>query len=86
MTRVNITLPEHLLAIVDKMTKQEKINRSEFFRRAAKLYEQVRQEEEAKKRKKEAIKKAIIIQNELRESTPAWDGVVKLRQQRGANR
>ena len=86
MARVNIVLPETLLITIDRLTKQEKINRSEFFRRAARIYEQVREEEEAKRRKKEAIKNAILIQNELRESTLPWDGVAELRRQREADK
>lgn len=86
MTRVNIVLPETLLITIDGLIKQEKINRSEFFRRAARLYEQTREEEEVKRRKREAIEKAILIQNELRESTPCWDGVAELRRQREANK
>ncbi|MFH1612261.1 MAG: ribbon-helix-helix protein, CopG family [bacterium] len=86
MMRVNIVLPETLLITIDELIKQEKINRSEFFRKAARLYEQVRKEKEAKRRKKEAIKKAILIQNELRESTSNWDGVAELQRQREVNK
>lgn len=86
MTRVNIVLPETMLTMIDVIIKQEKINRSEFFRKAVRLYEQTREEEARQRRKKESIKKAILIQNELRESTSVWDGVTELRRQREANK
>lgn len=86
MKRINITLQESLLTRVDSIAKEEKINRSEFFRKIVRLYEQIRKEEEKRKKRKEAIKKAIMIQDELRENTPSWNGIAELKRQREANR
>jgi metal-responsive CopG/Arc/MetJ family transcriptional regulator len=86
MVRINITLPEDLLKQIEQMAKTEKINRSEFFRRAVITYQQIKKEEQTKERRKQAIKKAIRLQNRLREDTPAWNGVKALRKAREANK
>jgi len=82
MRRLNITLPEDLVELVDKYAKERQISRSEFLREAAKDVINRHQKQIEEKVRKKRITKAIETQDRLRKKIGKWDGVGEVRRWR----
>lgn len=82
MSRVNITLPDNLLEQMDRSAQEEGISRSKLIRVAVHSYFELREQERRRAQRGRDIQRAIELQDELRGSTPPWDGIAELRRQR----
>ena len=83
MTRINISIDEKLLKVIDRAAFKQGRNRSHFFRHAVEDYFT---QEELKERRRRAVEKAVKIQDEIRSKTKPWDAVGFIRKMRAANR
>lgn len=83
MVRINITIEECSLKAIDRAAAKAGRNRSAFFRHIVEEYFAL---EEMRERRRQAIKKAIGIQDEIRAKTKPWDAVGFIRKMRAANR
>lgn len=83
MIRINISIDEILLKAIDRAAMKEGRNRSEFFRYAVEEHFALAQ---VRERRRQAIEKAIGIQDEIRAKTKPWDAVGFIRKMRAANR
>jgi metal-responsive CopG/Arc/MetJ family transcriptional regulator len=82
MRRLNITLPEEIVELIDKFAKDMEISRSAFLRKAAEEVMDRYQKEIQEKEKKKRIRRAIEIQDRLRKKAGKWDGVGEVRKWR----
>lgn len=82
MPRVNIMLPDDLLAQIDQVAREEGVNRSKLLRRAVLAYFNQRQVDSERHRRQTDIQRAMEIQDSLRQAVPPWDVVKALREQR----
>ncbi len=82
MVRINAIFSEEMLKELDSIGRNAKKSRSLLIREAVEIFiaEYHRQLEED--RRKERIKRAIEIQNRLRDKSGKWDGVSELRKWR----
>lgn len=71
--KVMVSLPEELLAEVDRVAKEEDRNRSELLREAVRLYLEVR-----KVRKAAAVQDALALQDTVEN----WDSTAEVRRWR----
>ena len=71
--KVMVSLPEDLLAEVDRVAKEEDRNRSELLREAVRLYLEVRR-----------VRKAVAIQDALarQDTLEDWDSTAEIRRWR----
>jgi CopG family transcriptional regulator/antitoxin EndoAI len=81
--KVMISIPEELLAEIDKAAAEENRSRSEFLREAARLYLEVRRVkitpgQDPRVRKAIAIQDALALQDTL----PKWDSTAEIRRRR----
>lgn len=82
MRRLNITLPEDLVELVDTYAKERRISRSEFLREAARDVINRHQKQIEEKAKKKRMNRAIETQDRLRKKIGKWDGVREVRRWR----
>lgn len=82
MQRVNIVLPDDLLAQMDQVASAEGMNRSQLVRTAVLAYFQLRAEDDQRRQRQAEIHQAMEIQDHLRQSTGSWDAGKILREQR----
>ena len=82
MPRVNIMLPDDILALIDQMAREEGMNRSQLLRTAALSYFAQRTANQEHNRRQADIQRAIDIQDHLRQSRPTWNATQSLREQR----
>lgn len=82
MPKINITLPEGFLKEVDKSAAKERLNRSEFFRRAVQTYWEVQRQKASEKKRAKRIEKAMEMQEMIREKAGEWDAVGEIRKWR----
>ena len=82
MRRLNITLPEDLVELVDTYANERKISRSEFLREAARDVINRYQKQIEEKARKKTMAKAIETQDRLRKKIGKWDGVGEVRRWR----
>ena len=82
MRRLNITLPEDLVELVDAYAKERRMSRSEFLREAARDVINKYQKQIEEKARKKRITRAIETQDRLRKKIGKWDGVDEVRQWR----
>jgi len=86
MARVNVFMSDELLKAVDAEAKQEEINRSALFQKAAELYlRQAREQREEAKRKRK-MEEACKRMDELAAKMGDWDPVAIIRRFRDARR
>ncbi len=79
MARINLMIPDELLAIVDLAAMEERLTRSAFLQKAASRYlEEKRLEQEALERK-QRIEKAAAKMDKLADKFGKWDGVGAIR-------
>ncbi|MDE0405981.1 MAG: hypothetical protein OXI53_11810 [Nitrospira sp.] len=79
MARINLMIPDELLAIVDQAATEERLTRSAFLQKAASRYlEEKRLEQEALERK-QRMKKAAAKMDKLADKFGKWDGVGAIR-------
>lgn len=82
MPRVNVVLPDELLAQMDQVASEEGLNRSQLVRVAFQSFVQQRSENSQRLQRQADIERAIEMQDRLRRSVDAWDPMEVLRQQR----
>lgn len=82
MVRINAILPEDTLVKIDAIVKEIKKSRSSFLREAAEKLIDEYQRRKAEEIKRERIKRAIEIQNELKKKSGRWNGVSEVRKWR----
>jgi Ribbon-helix-helix protein, copG family. len=86
MPKVNISLADEVLEQIDKTREKRKMTRSEFVRRASKLYLEILEEERREKEKRAGIEEAIQIQDEIRQRVGSWDALAELHKWREPRR
>ena len=84
MVRINAILPEDTLVKIDAIVKEKKKSRSGFLREAAEKLIDEYQRQKAEEIKRERIKRAIEIQDKLKEKNQA-SGMVLQRLESGEN-
>jgi metal-responsive CopG/Arc/MetJ family transcriptional regulator len=82
MPRVNIMLPDEILAQMDQVADQEGLNRSELIRLAFGVYLERRAADDQRQHRQADIQKAMELQDRLRQKLPPWDALKTLREQR----
>lgn len=82
MPRVNIVLPDDILAEMDQVATDEGLNRSQLIRQAFQVYVEKRAADSARQQRQADIQRAMDIQDSLRRSADAWDPVGLLRDKR----
>jgi metal-responsive CopG/Arc/MetJ family transcriptional regulator len=82
MVRVNLSISEKELQILDDMVKNKNVSRSKLIREAIELYKNEFDKKEAENERIERIKSAINIQNNLSKYSKDWDGVSEIRKWR----
>ena len=82
MRRLNITLPEDLVELVDTYAKERRISRSEFLREAARDVINRHQKQIEEKARKKRMNRAIETQDRLRKKIGKWDGAREVRRWR----
>ncbi len=82
MSKVNISLTAEVLEQIDKTRGKRRMTRSEFVRRASKLYLEILEEERREEEKRAGIEEAVQIQDEIRQRIGSWDALAELRQWR----
>ena len=84
--KVMISIPEELLAEIDKAAEEESRSRSEFLREAARLYLEIRKTQ-ATPGQDLRVRKAIAIQDALarQDTLPKWDSTAEIRRWREGN-
>jgi metal-responsive CopG/Arc/MetJ family transcriptional regulator len=83
MIRINITLKEEDLKLIDALARKDNKSRSEFLRSVVRYY---KSQMFLEKEREKMIKKAITTQDELRTRKIPWDATSELRRQRKRNR
>jgi metal-responsive CopG/Arc/MetJ family transcriptional regulator len=83
VVRINITIKERSLKAIDRAAAKESRTRSAFFRHIVEEYFAL---EEARKRRRRAMEKAVTIQDEIRSKTKPWDAIGFIRKMRATNR
>lgn len=82
MVRVNLSIGEKELRILDDMVKDKNTSRSKLIREAIELYKKEFNKKEAEIKRVERIKSAINIQDNLSKYSKDWDGVSEIRKWR----
>lgn len=82
MPRVNIMLPDEILAQMDRVADQEGLNRSQLIRQAFLVYLERRAEDDQRQQRQADIQKAMELQDRLRQKLPPWDALKTLREER----
>jgi metal-responsive CopG/Arc/MetJ family transcriptional regulator len=82
MVRVNLSIGEKELQILDDMVKNINASRSKLIRDAIELYKKELDKKEAENDRVERIKSAIKIQDNLSKYSKDWDGVSEIRKWR----
>ena len=82
MPRINIMLPEDLLAQIDQVAREEGMNRSKLLRTAFLVYCRQREQNDQRLRRQADIQHAMEIQDRLRQTIPPWDALKALKEQR----
>ena len=83
MIRINITLKEEDLKLIDALARKDNKSRSEFLRSVVRYY---KSQMFLEKEREKMIKKAITTQDELRTRKIPWDATRELRRQRKRKR
>ena len=82
MVRVNLSIDEQELQILDDMVKNQNVTRSKLIRDAVKLYKRELDRMDMEKERMERISNAIKIQDSLSKYSKDWDGVSEIRKWR----
>lgn len=82
MPRVNIVLPDEVLADMDQVAREEGLNRSQLIRVAFQVFTEKRAENNERRIRQADIQRAMEIQDALRRSATSWDPLQVLRDQR----
>ncbi len=75
-------LPDDLLAQIDRVARDEGINRSKLLRKAFLTYSEIRNAQSQQQLRQDDIQKAMAIQDQLRQDVPSWDPQRALQEQR----
>ena len=84
MLRINAIFEEGFLKLMNRAAREEHLSRSELIRKAVSDYlaGHAQKREEAKRR--QAVTKAIKLQDALRQKAGSWNGVAEVRRWRNA--
>ena len=82
MVRVNLSINEQELQILDDMVKNQNVTRSRLIRDAIKLYKRKFDRMDMENKRIERISNAIKIQDRLSKYSKDWDGVSEIRKWR----
>ncbi|MBT4499739.1 MAG: ribbon-helix-helix protein, CopG family [Gemmatimonadetes bacterium] len=82
MPRVNIMLPDDLLEEIDRVAREEDMNRSKLLRTAVLAFFQLRAAQSERQKRQADIQRAMEIQDQLRQTIPSWDSLRALKEQR----
>ena len=80
MARVNVFMSDELLKAVDTEAKDEGINRSALFQKAAEAYLQQAREQREEAERRQKMQEACKRMDELAEKLGDWDPVAIIRQ------
>jgi len=86
MAKINISMPSSVLEKIDQARLDLQMGRSEFLRRASQVYLDVLAEEKRLREKREAIGKAIQIQDRIASDLGDWDAEGLLRKTRDSRK
>jgi len=75
-------LPEDLLEQMDRVAREEGMNRSQLIRQAFLAFLEQRAQSDERRRRQADIQRAMELQDRLRQNLPAWDALKTLREQR----
>jgi len=82
MARVNVMLPDDLLAQIDQVAEEEGVSRSKLLRYAMQAYFSLRDNRKEKEQRHNDIRKAMEIQDQLRKDISPWDSTKTLQSER----
>ena len=82
MVRVNMSIDEQELQMLDDMVKKENVSRSKLIREAIKLYKKEFDRIDMENKRLERIRNAINTQDKLSKYSKDWDGVSEIRKWR----
>lgn len=82
MAKINISIPSDILEEIDKLSREEKMTRSELLRTAFKTYLEVLSAKKREKKRQNAIARAIQAQDEIRLEIGDADLIQELRKWR----
>jgi len=82
VAKINISIPSDILEEIDKLSREEKMTRSELLRTAFKTYLEVLSAKKREKKRQNAIARAIQAQDEIRLEIGDADLIQELRKWR----
>jgi len=80
--RINSVLTEDLLKRIDEAAGEQKKSRSRFIREATEKYISEHERKKEEQRRKEALSRAVEVQDRLRKKSGKWDGAGEIRKWR----
>lgn len=86
MAKINISISEDILEVIEKKRREKHLTRSAFLRNAFKSYLHILEQEKEEEEKKAGIERAIKLQDEIRKKIGKWDSTQALRRWREARR
>ncbi len=75
-------LPDDLLKQIDQVAREEGVNRSKLLRTAVLAYFSEREDHKQKEKRRDDIRRAKEIQDQLRRETAPWDSLAALQRER----
>ena len=80
--KINITLPEDELKRIDTFARKQGNTRSGLIQRALHFFIKQKEMEDAERKRREEMTKAVLGIKQLREKSGEWDGVSEIRKWR----
>jgi pentatricopeptide repeat protein len=78
MVKINININDNFLEKLDKISKKENMNRSEFIREAVVNFIEFKKEQENKQVREKKIEEAIQFFNKMSRKNKNWNGVKEI--------
>jgi len=82
--KINITLPEEELSLVDVFVQKQGDTRSGVIQQALRFFMEQKEREVREREKREGMIKAALEIKQLKEKSGQWDGVAEIRRWREA--
>ncbi len=82
MIRINTMFPDDIVQTLDVIAKEERTTRSKLLRKAIHSYIENYQRIVEQKKREDRIRKAIALQDTLRDKSGEWDGASEIRKWR----
>ncbi len=80
--KINITLPEEELSLVDVFVQKQGDTRSGLIQQALRAFMEQKEREAREREKREGMIKAALEIKQLKEKSGQWDGVAEIRRWR----